>query len=284
MPNCDMTQKGYFNIFIVKLLKETKTARSVFNQYRRKHTMLLKYLFLSVTFSTCIGCAATQVALENKKLKIETQMTDTIFLDIENRIKKTIYVDIRNTSTQDINVESLLIYNLKTKGYTITNTPEEAFYILQGNILYVGKTDPSALRESSYDNYGSAIGGSIAGAVVGGITGESSTSAAYGAGIGALTQAGIGDLVIGSLVKNVTYTIVTDLMISEQSTQSVIQTLESELQQGKGAKIKQTLESAVKRKRYQTRIVASANKVNLEIEDALPIMEEGIARSISGIF
>ena len=175
-----------------------------------------------------------------------------------------------------------LSVNFKRKGYVVTNTPSEAFYILQGSILYVGKADPSALRESLYGGYGGAMAGSLGGAVVGGAT-HGFGGAAMGAGIGALAG-GVGELVAGSLVKDVTYTIITDLMISERSVDKVAQTVQSNLQQGTASKILQTSESTVERKRYQTRIASSANKVNLKFEEALPPMMEGLARSISGIF
>ena len=242
----------------------------------------LRCFFLFVIFCTCLGCLAAQIALEKKDLKVETQMSKTIFLDIETQIARTVFVDIRNTSDKEIDVKALLVGKLQAKGYVVTNTPSEAFYILQGSILYVGKADPSALRESLYGGYGGAIAGSLGGAVVGGAT-HGFGGAAMGAGIGALAG-GVGELVAGSLVKDVTYTIITDLMISERSVDKVAQTVQSNLRQGTASKILQTSESTVERKRYQTRIASSANKVNLKFEEALPPMMEGLARSISGIF
>jgi len=250
--------------------------------YGRSCFISVKHCLLFVVFCACLGCAAAQIALEKKDLKIETQMSDTIFLDIETQIERTVFVDVRNTSDKEIDVKSLLISKLQAKGYIVTNTPAEAFYILQGSVLYVGKADPSALRESLYGGYGGALAGAMGGAVVGGVT-KGLGGAATGIGIGGLVG-GVGELVAGSLVKDVTYTIVTDLMISERSVDKVEQTVQADLQQGKGAKIEQTSKSTVDRKRYQTRIVSSANKVNLKFEEALSPMLEGLARSISGIF
>ena len=122
----------------------------------------------------------------------------------------------------------------------------------------------------------------MGGAAIGGAT-HGWGGAAYGAGIGALAG-GVGELVAGSLVKDVTYTIITDLMISERSVDKVEQTVQSDLQQGKGSKIEQTSKSTVDRKRYQTRIASSANKVNLKFEEAQSPMIEGLARSIAGVF
>ncbi len=37
-------------------------------------------------------------------------------------------------------------------------------------------------------------------------------------------------------------------------------------------------------KTYRTRIVSTANKANLKFEEALPVLEDGLTRSISGMF
>ena len=37
-------------------------------------------------------------------------------------------------------------------------------------------------------------------------------------------------------------------------------------------------------KRYQTRIISSANRVNLEFDDAAPELVAGLTRAIAGIF
>ena len=38
------------------------------------------------------------------------------------------------------------------------------------------------------------------------------------------------------------------------------------------------------RKKYQTRIVSSARKTNLEFAEALPHLEQGLVNSIGGVF
>jgi hypothetical protein len=45
-----------------------------------------------------------------------------------------------------------------------------------------------------------------------------------------------------------------------------------------------TVCAQAKWKTYQTRIVSTANKVNLEFNEALKSLEDGLVRSISGIF
>ena len=242
----------------------------------------MKLLRLAMVICLCSGCAAIQIALEKKDLKVETQMSNTVFLDLETQASRTAFIDVRNTSDKDIDIKTLLASKLQSKGYTISATPKEAFYILQCNILYVGKADPSALRSSLYAGYGGALGGAVAGGMIGAAT-RHGAGLGYGAGIGALAG-GAAELIAGSLVKDVTYTIVTDLMISEQSKESVSQTIQSVLQQGSGSKIQQSSSTTVSRKRYQTRIVSTANQVNLHLEEALQPLSEGLTKSIAGVF
>jgi len=242
----------------------------------------MKLFRLFIVLFIFSGCAATQIALEKKDLRVETKMSSTIFLDIETQASRTAFIDVRNTSDQDIDIKTLLASKLQPKGYTISATPKEAFYILQCNILYVGKADPSALRESLYAGYGGALGGAVAGGMIGAAI-RHGAGLGYGAGIGAL--AGVtAELIAGSLVKDVTYTIVTDLMVSEQSMENVSQTIEADLNQGSGSKIKQSSNTTVNRKRYQTRIVSTANKVNLDLAEALPQLTDNLSKSIAGIF
>jgi hypothetical protein len=120
------------------------------------------------------GCAATQVAIEKKDLKVETLMSDTIFLDVEKNLPRTVYVDIRNSSDKDFDLLGPVTARLTQRGYTVVQNPDAASYILQANILQVGQADPSALRTSVYSGYGGALAGGLAGAAIGATTGKTS--------------------------------------------------------------------------------------------------------------
>lgn len=226
------------------------------------------------------GCAATQVALEKKDLKVETQMSDTIFLDIANQEDKTVYLNIRNTSDKDIDVTPYVAQRLEDKDYRVIDNPKDAYYIVQANILYVGKADPSALRQSVYAGWGGLAGGAVAGAATAAVT---EGKVPEGAGIGALVG-GLAEVLTGSITKDVTYTIVTDVQIFERSPHPVAQTRSAQLKQGKDVSITQSSSSLTDRYIYQTRIASSANQVNLELEQALPPLMDGIGRSIAGVF
>jgi hypothetical protein len=48
--------------------------------------------------------------------------------------------------------------------------------------------------------------------------------------------------------------------------------------------IQQDVAETVNWKRYRTRIGTSANQVNLKFEEALPEIQKGLCKSISGLF
>ena len=228
------------------------------------------------------GCAATQVALEKKDLEVQTIMSDTIFLDIEHELDRTIFVDVRNTSDKDIEIENLIVKRLLNRGYQLAATPSEANYILQVNVLHVGVADPSALRESVYGGYDGALAGGIGGAIIGSTVG-SGRRVGIGAGVGGLLG-GAAELVSGSLVKDVTYSMVTDVHISARTKGNVTQHQRANLAVGKGSSVQQTSSSITDRMRYQTRVATSANKVNLKFEEAMPVIEENLSMAIAGVF
>ena len=221
------------------------------------------------------GCAATQVALEHKDLQVTTKMSSTIFLDLEDDFEKTIYIDVRNTSDLPLSLSPMIIAHLAQRGYHIKQHPKDAYYILQANVLQAGKTSISAAKQSLY----SGFGGTLVGAAVGGVA----TRSRHGIVVGGLVGTAA-EVIASSLVKNVTYSIIVDIQISERSSVVVRERTKSQFQQGDATKISQTARAHKARKKYQTRAVALANKVNLEFFEAEPFLKVSLARSISGIF
>ncbi|MGO0309007.1 complement resistance protein TraT [Endozoicomonas acroporae] len=225
--------------------------------------------------STLYGCAATQVALEKKDLDVQTQMSDTIFLDPVSASKKTVFIQIRNTSDrQQLQITDAISSNIQSKGYKLLDDPDAAHYLLQVNILQAGKTDPAAAERALAGGYGSVVVGAAAGYAVGG----SGTAATAG---GLLF--GAAELVANSLVKDVTYSLITDIQLSERAKGSVSSNSAHSLKQGNSGSTQVQYSEVGERKKYQTRVVSTANKVNLKFEEALPELKKGLSNSISGL-
>jgi hypothetical protein len=226
------------------------------------------------------GCAAVQTAISKADLDVQSKMTDTIFLDPIGPGQKTVLIQSRNSSDQPgFDIETDLTSAIAAKGYTIVEDPKRAYYWLQVNVLQVGKIDPSAAERWYAAGFGSALGTAAAGAAIGGLA-----SGTYmGAGIGGLVGGAVA-VVADAAVKDVTYSIITDVQVSERSKVSVRERTNQQLRQGRSGTRDVFAEETSDQKRYQTRVMSTANKVNLSLEEALPPLRSGIVRSIAGIF
>lgn len=228
------------------------------------------------------GCAATQVAIAKRDLDVQTKMSATIFLDPVAPEEMTVFVQVRNTSDkQELDLGPDIVAAVTAKGYRVVRDPKQAKFYLQANVLQVGKTDPTAIQQQLGAGYGAGLGGATAGAALGGSVSNSGHGALVGGLIG-----GVGEIVAGSLVKDVYFSIVTDIQIKERLAAGKKATLNSQHanRQGTSGVENVTYADQVDMKTYQTRIVSTANKMNLEFAEAVPALRTGLTRALSGLF
>jgi len=233
------------------------------------------------------GCSAMNTAIQKRNLDVQTKMSETVFLEPTAPEDKIVYFDFRNTSDKDMDVKPQIKAAFIRRGYKITQNPKEARYMLQGNILKVGKSD---LRESR-SLLGSGFGGT--GLAAGLAGGALSGGAAYAMGGNNRTTTGVAlagaalGFIGDALVKDVVYVMVTDLQIRERPLEGevITQTQQAKLAQGSSTTTSQDIKGGkVKWKTYRTRIVSTANKMNLDFAEARPVLEVALSKSISGIF
>jgi hypothetical protein len=162
----------------------------------------------------------------------------------------------------------------------LTQNPEEANYLLQANVLQVGKVDLSAARKGFASGYGGGLEGFAMGAIATNTLGGSN-----GLSVGVGILGGILGTVANAMVKDVTYSIITDIQISERVKKGVVvnESNRANLVQGTSGSKTITSNEKTQWKRYQTRIMSTANKVNLDFIEASPLLVQGLVRSISGI-
>ena len=89
-----------------------------------------------------------------------------------------------------------------------------------------------------------------------------------------------------AFVQDVTYSIITDVQISERAGEGVMVTerMTQDLTQGRSGGSVLSSTEVHDWKRYQTRVMSSANRVNLDFEDAAPDLVAGLTLAIAGIF
>jgi outer membrane lipoprotein SlyB len=238
-----------------------------------KNFSLVTCLIASVVLS---GCSAVNTMVKKRNLDVQTKMSETVFLDPVSPEKRTVFLQLRNTSDkQDLKYQDAILNAISAKGYKITSDPDAAHYWIQTNVLKVGKSD---LRESQgvlSQGFGGALTGGIVGAQFGGGKGQ------IGMGLLGAAAGIIGD----AMVDDTFFIMITDIQISEKPKAGVVitESNEAKLKQGTSGHKMVTSTEIVDRKKYQTRIVSTANKANLEFVEAQPQLLKGLVNSISGL-
>lgn len=250
---------------------------------RQDETLKLPKTLLIASWISAIvvltSCAATQTVLEHGSLETNTKLSQTVFLDPVAPTQKTIYIAIKNTSEETLSIDKSLAQALTEHGYRVVSNPSKAHYMLQANVLKVGKMSVSASQSALGGGFGSALAGAGTGAALGALSGQSNSILVGG------LAGGVVGLAADSLVKAVNYTMITDVQISEKVGQGKVQEhFNASLQNGTSSGTYQTLSKRSDYQRYRTRVVSNADKVNLTFAQARPALEQGLVKTLSGIF
>ena len=237
-------------------------------------TLIASTLLIGLFIS---GCGAASTAIEKRNLEVQTKMSDTVFLEPVSPDKRIVYVRVRNTTDKEIQVEQAIKNSIESNGFRVTNNPDEAYFMIQANVLQIGKTDATD-KDSALK---SGFGGGVLGAGISMATGGSGNNIGIGAAIGAVVG-----LVADTMVKDIYYSMVTDVEIRQRPTtdESIYQNEKNYSEQGTTSTIKQDVSTNnAQWKIYRTRVVGTANQVNLEFEEAQAELTKGLARSLSGL-
>jgi hypothetical protein len=228
------------------------------------------------------GCAATTTAIGKRTLDVQTKTTSTIFLEPVAAPARTVLVEVRNSSDRpQLDITPAVRAALAERGYRLVDDPQDAHFLLQANVLQVGRTSAAAAEGAFAKGFGSALVGGAAGAGIGRVASDQTEAMIAGAVAGAAASA-----VADSFVQDVTYSIITDVQVSERAGEGVMVTerMTQDLAQGSGGRRILSTTEVHDWKRYQTRVMSSANQVNLDFEDAAPELVAGLTRAIAGIF
>lgn len=243
----------------------------------------IKLVAFALILSFLGGCAATQVAIGKKDLKVNTKTSTAIFIDPMPKDKRTVYVDVKS-GVMEFDRRAFKTFLVESfaqnsdSGYKIVDDPVQAQFQMLVYVLNLEEASPTAAESALNQGYvGSIAGGAVAGALIN----PSYTGAAAGGLIG-----GAAELISGALVKDVTFMLVCDVKITEKTKAGVYVRKDSQM----SAKVsdagssKQTVSEVSNRKEYQTRIVTTANQVNLTLEEANDLMFDKTAYAMAGFF
>lgn len=245
---------------------------------------LLRLLMVAAMTLSLIGCAAISTAVGKRNLDVQTKVSTAIFVDPVPRAKRTVYVDIRST-VMEFDRRSMATavraeFNSNDNGYRMVDDPTKAQYLMSIFVLKLEKTSPTAAQQALRQGYSDVAAGGGAGVIVGaqqgGVTGA--------VGLGLLGA--MGTTAVNAFVQDVLFMLVADVQIKERTRKGVLVRKDSKI----SAKISdagtstQRVSEVSKHKEYRTRVVTTANKVNLDLEEAQPLMFKKTAYALSGFF
>ena len=231
-------------------------------------------LFSLLLIFVFVSCSTMHTVVSKRNLDVQTKMSDTIWLEPAAANEKTIFVQVKNTSGKNLNIEQKVINVLTSKGYRIVNDPAEAKYWLQANILKVDKVNLD--NENGFSD-------AVLGAGIGGVLGAQRSGGAYTAIGWGLAGAAIGTLA-DALVNDTAYAMVTDILITEKTGRNVQTATRNSVKQGNSGSMTSTSSGSSNMEKYSTRVLSTANQVNLNFNSAIPILEDELGKVLGGIF
>ncbi|RPE63059.1 TraT complement resistance protein [Tibeticola sediminis] len=221
---------------------------------------------------TLSGCAATQVALANKDLQVQSAVSQTIFLPMTS--DKTYALAVRSTTAEDVGaplVEAEIHKALAAKGY-VQAPPEKAHFLIQLNIVRAVGNDTAA---------GSNGGGMLAGAALAGANGSTGRGVLAGALVG-----GVVDAIAGATTKKVIVSLSSELQIGvrgeRQSTGAAAQAKEKAEAEALARRVQDGSDADVTY--HQTSIDSWMKQVNLDFQEAIPQLRTALVRNVVGFF
>ena len=242
-------------------------------------------ILLSAMALVLSGCAATQTAIGKKDLVVQTKTSTAVFVDPVSKSKRTIYMDIKS-GVMEFNRREFKNFVKQQfadndSGYTIVDDPAKAQFTMAAYVLNLEIASPTAAEAALRQGYlgGAVAGGAAAGAVL------NSGNRWGGAMAGGLLGGAI-ETVSGALVKDVTFMLVCDVQIREKTAKGVYVRKDTAVTSkvSDAGTSKQRVSEVGKYKEYRTRIVTTANKANLKLPEAQPLMFKKTAYAMSGFF
>jgi outer membrane lipoprotein SlyB len=192
-------------------------------------------------------CIILFIGCAKTDLQTNSKLTRTVLIDHSQATSKTLYLEVTNISNsggEKMNLKDNIINSLKVKGYEIVDSSQKASYSLYVNVLFANN-----LKEAR------AVQTSVSSGVVGGVAALASGSGGGSSLIIGATAALAGGL-IGKGLENETFRTVIDVTITNN-----------------GSNITDN-----------TRVYCEAVKTNLNLNEAMPILEKEASKSIVNIF
>ncbi|MCF4176741.1 complement resistance protein TraT [Vibrio sp. McD22-P3] len=250
--------------------------------------MIKKVIIISM-LSLLAGCSATQTAMTKQDLSIESKVSNPVVLEPLAPEERIVYIRVKDLTGNSMRKEMTrsIRSSLALEGVTVTNNPKEANLMLSAFVMSAQKTTKDEMNAMVNSGYkGAAEGALTAGAITAIAGGSGRTTAGV-----ALVGAAVGFLA-DTLIEDSYYTFVLDVELRERPlVGDEITNKKSTVNAGgfsgtNNASVTVGKSSVNRGKNYnwityQTRIITVANKMNLNIEEAIPKVQEKTSDTLS---
>lgn len=249
----------------------------------------LAILTLFGALLTVTGCSATKTALTKQELTLESHVSTAVVLEPLAPEDRIVYVRIKDLSGNSMRkaMMSKIKSSLSSEGVTVTSNPKEANLMLNAFITSAKKTTKDEYNAMLNSGYKGGAEGAIAVGAITAIAGGNGKTTAGAALIGAAAG-----FLADSLIEDTFYTFVLDVELRERPLEgdSISNKKDTTKLSGYSSQNNASLtksKSSVNRGSnynwitYQTRIVSVANKMNLDINEAIPEVQNKTSETLT---
>ncbi len=236
------------------------------------------------------GCAAAQLSLEKQAVDVQTRISTAIFVEPPSADRRTLYIELRSgvEAFPRAAFNQYVTESLSEGGqeYQLTDNPEEADYYLLVSVFNLEKASITAAEKLVKEGYGGSVSASMFSLLEYADLSDSDGAEDFLKLLGAAIIMGAIEGAVNASVSDVRYVLVADVEVREMAADDVVVRKDTEvhLMQGDTGATDLITSEVVTHTSYRTRIVTSANKANLTLEEAKDTMFQQMAYAIAGIF
>lgn len=215
---------------------------------------MLKKIIAMCCVGTCAACLSfVPTSLKGRQIEVENHQSRTVYLETILPEERTVFVQVHDLTVVPMDFNRLLSNSLEDKGYTLLDDPAKAHFLLQVRFHHLGLSDNRAAQSALNSGFGSEV-------EIQHVTPPSEDEFA--------TFAAIADIQITEQIKR--------HELTKESRQGIV-TDEPSMQLPK-------VNTDVRWRRYKTRMVSTATRVNLDAGQAVPALERSLTKAITSIF
>jgi len=236
-----------------------------------------------------VGCSAMNTAMNKQDLVVESKTSYSVVLEPLALDERIVYARVKDLSGNSMRkgMQKILNKTLAEEGIRVTANPKEANLMLNASIISAKKTTKEEAEASLLGGYKGGIEGALALGSIASVSGSSGSSVA------ALGLAGAAaGFLADSLIDDVYYTFVLDVQLREKPLEGdfISNTAKNQSIKSlttKNSAISNENNSSVTRGKnydwivYETRVVTTANQINLDITEAIPEVQNKTASILS---